>query len=169
MLSFKDSPSGRALRDQVEREKQTYAADVVAFHMVKSIRELETLGPKLEKTCDAVLVDSLAGVTDNAGRPLTMSEALRSLSAVYWRPLIGANSYQVRAGALSAVVKTGEEQGRTAAKMLLQAMRGKAVSDIPVTRNYRGRRIINVTTMELLGIRPRPIDLRGANLVRSEN
>ena len=52
--------------------------------------------------------------------------------------------------------------------MLLQAMRGTPVSDIPVTRNYKGKRVINVTAMKALGIEPRPAVLLGASLVKSE-
>jgi len=67
------------------------------------------------------------------------------------------------------VVKTGQEQGRTAAKMLLKAMKGTPFSEIPITRNYKGSRVINVTVMEALNIKPRPIVLLGAQLVRTKD
>ena len=66
------------------------------------------------------------------------------------------------------MVKTGQEQGQTAAKMLLKAMQGTPLSEIPITRNYKGKRVINVTVMEALGIKPKPIVLLGAELVRTQ-
>jgi len=65
-------------------------------------------------------------------------------------------------------VKTGQEQGATAAGMLLKAMGGTPVAQIPVTVNRNGKRMINVSVMKSLGIRPRPVVLRGAELVKSE-
>jgi hypothetical protein len=66
------------------------------------------------------------------------------------------------------VIKTGQEQGDTSARMLLEAMRGKPVSELAVARNVRGQRIINVTALEAKGVALRPMDLRGVNLVREQ-
>jgi ABC-type uncharacterized transport system substrate-binding protein len=52
--------------------------------------------------------------------------------------------------------------------MLLKAMQGTPVSEIPITRNRRGKSIINVTVMKAFGIKPKPIILRGTELVRTE-
>ena len=84
------------------------------------------------------------------------------------KPIIGANLYHVEDGALCAVVKTGEEQGMTAAAMLLRALEGTPITDLPVTRNYKGKRIINITTMHGLGIKPQPRLLIGVHLVTTK-
>ncbi|MCK5705804.1 MAG: hypothetical protein KAI29_31860, partial [Cyclobacteriaceae bacterium] len=81
---------------------------------------------------------------------------------------IGGNRFHVEFGALCAVVKTGQEQGIVASEMLLKAIQGAAVSEIPITRNYEGKRVINVTVMEKLGITPRPIILLGTQLVKTK-
>jgi ABC-type uncharacterized transport system substrate-binding protein len=52
--------------------------------------------------------------------------------------------------------------------MLLKAMKGTPVSQIPITRNRLGKAIINVTVMKALGIKPKPILLKGTELVRTE-
>jgi hypothetical protein len=52
--------------------------------------------------------------------------------------------------------------------MLIKAMQGTALSEIPITRNYKGKRVINVTVMEAFGIKPKPIVLLGAELVRTK-
>jgi ABC-type uncharacterized transport system substrate-binding protein len=87
---------------------------------------------------------------------------------VYRGPILGGNRYQVEQGAWAAVVKSGQEQGETSAEMLLQAMRGTAVDALPIVRNSKGQRVINVTALEAHGITPRPIVLRGATLVRQQ-
>ncbi len=146
---------------------EAYMATVKRFDLIKSAAELKQVGEQANRDCDAIYMDSLEGIIDANGKPLVNHEVQTTLAASFHGAILGANQYHVEDGALSAVVKTGHEQGETAAEMLLRALRGTPVAEIPVTRNYRGRRVINVSTMESLGIRPRPIVLRGATLVRS--
>lgn len=164
-----DSPSGWALKQQVDAETQNYTAVIKGFHLVKTGDELRALGKRLQVETDAIFIDSLEGIEDPAGRAKTSKEAFGILMDAFQGPIVGANRYHVNQGALTAVVKTGEEQGRTAAEMLLRAMQGTPVADIPITKNNRGRRVINVTTMRELQMRPRPIDLRGAALVNTQD
>ena len=164
----KDCPSGKALLRQVENESDTYLAKLTTFHLVRTAKELAAIAEGLKEKGDAVYMDSMAGIVDAGGNPLSNEQIMRIVSKVFGKPIIGANHYHVEQGALCAVVKTGQEQGRTAAEMLLKAMQGTPVSEIPVTRNYRGKRIINVTAMEAFGIRPKPIVFLGAKLVRTD-
>lgn len=161
-------PSGLALRSQVEEEKASYPAHVQAFHMVRAQSEIVALGKSLRADCDTVFIDSLEGITDEAGKPMNNAEVLRVLAGVYSGPLLGGNRYQVEQGAWAAVVKSGQEQGEASAEMLLQAIRGVPVATIPIVRNSKGQRVINVTALEAHGISPRPIVLRGASLVRQQ-
>jgi ABC-type uncharacterized transport system substrate-binding protein len=162
-----DVPVGTALRDQVQAEKSNYLATVASFNLIKTTAELHAVGKTLNKTTDAIYVDSLEGITDEHKQPLTNKQVFDVFRQVYKKPIIGANRYHVEQGALCAVVKTGQEQGEVSAKQLIKAMLGTPVTEIPVTRNYLGRRIINVDTLEAFGIAPRPIVLRGATLVKT--
>jgi ABC-type uncharacterized transport system substrate-binding protein len=164
----KDSPSGKALLRQVESESGTYLAKVATFELVRTVKELVALGEELKEKCDAIYTDSMEGILDDQGKPIGNREIIGILAKVFRKPLIGANQYHIEQGTLCAVVKTGQEQGRTAAEMLLKAMKGTPVSKIPITRNYMGRRVINVTAMEGFGLKPRPIVFLGAELVRTE-
>ncbi len=164
-----DSPSGRALKRQVEAESKNYTATIKGFYLIKTGDELRALGKKLRAETDAIFIDSIEGIEDSTGRGKTNKEAFGILMDAFQGPIVGANRYHVDQGALAAVVKTGEEQGRTAAEMLLSAMQGSPVADLPITQNYRGRRVINVATMRKLQMRPRPIDLRGAALVNTQD
>ena len=164
----KESPSGKALLKQVEKESGTYLAKKTTFNLVKNTKELIALGEELKKQNDAIYIDSLQGIQDKEGNPLSNKDAIGILMSIHDKPIIGANQYHVEQGALCAVIKTGQEQGETAAKMLLKAMQGTPVSEIPMTRNYKGKRVINITTMKTLGIKPRPIVLLGAQLLKTE-
>ncbi|MEO5373917.1 MAG: ABC transporter substrate-binding protein [Alphaproteobacteria bacterium] len=161
-------PAGLSLRTQVVEEKETYPAKANAFHLVNTTGELEALSGSLRTTCDALFVDSLEGITDGASTPLKNKDVLKVLSGMFSGPILGGNRYQVEQGAWAAVIKTGQEQGETSAEMLLKAMRGTPVASIPVVRNTRGQRVINVTAIESHGVALRPIVLRGATLIRQQ-
>ncbi len=163
----RDSPSGQALKRQYEQEKNNFIAEKTQFTLVKNIHDLAAMAATIEAQYDAIYTDSLRGLEDETGNPMSNQAVLERLASMYNKPIIGANKFHVKEGALCAVVKTGQEQGETAAQMLLQAMQGTAVSDIPVTRNYRGERVINVTSMKALGIRARPAVFLGATLIKS--
>jgi ABC-type uncharacterized transport system substrate-binding protein len=164
----KYSPSGKALLQQVENESDTYPAEFVTFKLPSTLKELVAAGEELNESSDVLFIESLEGIPNEAGHPLDMKEIMRITTNIFEKPIIGANQYHIKQGALCAVIKTGQEQGRTAAQMLLKAMQGTPVSEIPITRNYKGRRVINVTVMEALDIKPKPIVLIGAKLVRTE-
>lgn len=163
-----DVPAGLALRTQVEEEQSTYPAKVVAFHLVKRADDIVALGDTLRAACDTLFIDSLEGILDSDLKPMNNAQAIALLARVYPGPILGGNRYQVEQGAWAAVVKTGQEQGATSAEMLLRAMRGTPVAEIPVTRNSRGQRVINVTAIEAHEIPLRPTVLRGAALVRQQ-
>lgn len=162
----KESPSGRALLSQVERESATYLA-MNSFHLIDNIDQVSEIENELRNKSDAIYIDSLQGVKDSAGRPLSIKEVIEILTARMRKPIIGANQYHVEQGALCAVVKTGQEQGSTAAKMLHTAMQGTPVTQIPITQNFKGKRVINVSTMKMLKLQVRPIVLLGATLVKT--
>lgn len=163
----KDSPSGRSLAQQVDVESKGYLAEVKGFHAVRSVADIRQLSPQLNRDCQAIYIDSLEGIVDDKGRALTHKAVFVALEAAFDGPFIGANRYHVEQGAMSAVVKTGQEQGELAAAMLLKAMQGTPVSELAVTRNHLGRRLINVEAMKKQAIKPRPMLLRGVTLVKT--
>lgn len=162
-------PPGQSLRNQVEQEKTDYPVKAGKFHLVSTIGELNAAVAAMANECDALVVDSLEGIADANGAPMDNAQVMKLLRAAHRGPILAGNRYQVEQGAWAAVVKTGQEQGDTSAEMLLRAMRGTPVEAIPIVRNIRGQRIINVTAMEAAGIEIRPQVLRGATLVREQN
>ncbi len=166
----KDSPSGRAIRNQVEIESDTYLAKFAGFKLVKTMKETLAVLEEYKKTCDALFITSTNGILDTDGKPLDNKQVTRIVAKSYKKPLIGANDFHVRYGVLCAVVKSGNAQGRMSAEMLLKAIKGTPVKHIPITVNKYGKRMLNVTVMKELGIRPKRRVLVGTELVKtSEN
>ena len=98
---------------------------------------------------------------------MTNRAAIARVVNAFGKPTIGSTLSDVQDGTLCAVIQSGQEQGRTAADMLLKAMNGTPVADIPITQNKFGRRIINVDVMNALNIEPRPVVIRNAELVKT--
>jgi ABC-type uncharacterized transport system substrate-binding protein len=161
-------PSGEALRTQVNSQQKSYPVKVHDFHLVKSLGELDELDDSLREHCDTLFVDSVEGILGYEQEALNSKEVLKYLNQNYGGPILGGNRYQVEQGAWAAVVKTGQEQGETAAEMLLQAMQGTPVEQIPVVTNTKGQRVINVSALEKNQVPLKPLLLRGAALVRQQ-
>lgn len=164
----KKSPSIRAIKEQVNHEYHTYSAKVVGFKMPVTKEEALYMVRKLKASCDLLFMETLQGITDAAGRPMEDKEIMPLVADAFGKPVVGSNLYAVRYAALCAVVKTGREQGETAAKMLLKAMQRTPVDRIPIVVNKYGKRYINVAVMNKMGIKPKPILLKGTELVRME-
>ena len=166
----KDSPSGRAIRNQVEIELDTYLAKFAGFKLVKTMKETFAVLEEYKKTSDALFITSTNGILDIDGKPLDNELVTRAVAKFYKKPVIGANDFHVRYGVLCAVVKSGNAQGRMSAEMLLKAIKGTPFKHIPITVNKYGKRMLNVTVMKELGIRPKRRVLVGTQLVKtSEN
>ncbi|ABK98765.1 ABC transporter substrate-binding protein [Pelobacter propionicus] len=162
-----DDAMGKILKSLVEREAQSYSATSLPVRLVTTLGEAKSAALELRQQSDALLLFSMASIRDAAHNHPNDRQIFSSLSRQYGKPVIGTTDYMIRHGLLCAVVNSGREQGATAARMLLRAMDGTAVSRIPLTSNYEGKRMINVTVMKSLGIRPRPIVLRGVELVNT--
>ncbi|NVN91899.1 MAG: ABC transporter substrate-binding protein [Desulfuromonadales bacterium] len=164
-----DNPTGKAYQEQIRHEAGTYPSTIAAVKLVKTLEEALVVTRELKKRSDALFVIAMEGLLDASGKPLSEKDAFRTLSQSYGKPVIGINEFNIKSGLLCAVAKSGQEQGATAAKMLLQAMQGTPVSQIPISRNKHGKRLLNITVMKALGIVPRPVFLVGTQLVDTES
>lgn len=163
-----DDATGKALLAQIEQEKGEYPLAFTEAKIPKTFEELQTMVEAMKQTTDALFYITLEGLRNHAGKAMTDKEMLPVIVAKFGKPILTNAPFRVKFGALCAVVKMGEEQGSTAAGMLLSAMQGKSVAEIPIMRNHFGRRILNATTLQALQIKPSPIVLRGAELVTTE-
>jgi ABC-type uncharacterized transport system substrate-binding protein len=163
-----DNPTGRGYAEQIRLEAGSYPIKSHTVRLVKTIDEAVGAVEEMKKRHDALFLIALEGLTARNGRPIAEKDSFPVLIRDFGKPVLGMNEFNIRFGVLCAVVKTGEEQGTTAARMLLKNLRGTPVSALPIMRNQQGKRVLNVTVMRSLGIRPRPVLLVGTELVQTE-
>lgn len=163
-----DSLSARSSVKHFKQEEHTFPIKFVGARFPKTLAEAEAMAREMRQLCDVLYMPTIRGVKDNDGTALLEKDVVSAVARAYEGPIISGNNYSIKYGMLCGVVKTGQEQGVIAAEMLLKAMQGTPVSDIPITRNQRGKSIINVTVMKAFGIKPKPIVLRSVELVRTE-
>jgi ABC-type uncharacterized transport system substrate-binding protein len=165
----KDDPTGNAGLKQIKSESNTYPAKFVEFRTVKTLKEIISATEELKNRCDALFIITFAGTPDDNGKFMTDKEIIPIVAKIFRKPIIGATEFQIKFGVLSAVCQSVQEQGGTSANMLLKAMQGTPVSQIPITRNQKGKRMLNVTVMKALRIKPRPEVLRNTEFVKTED
>lgn len=163
-----DTPSSRSILEYLYKEEKSFPMKLVAARFPTTIDEALSITNALKSLCDIMYMPTMQGLKDNQGNALSEKDIVPTIARTFAKPIISGNQYNIRYGMLCGVVKTGQEQGATAAKMLLKAMNGTPISEIPVTRNRLGKAIINVTVMKQLGIKPKPLLLKGTELVRTE-
>jgi ABC-type uncharacterized transport system substrate-binding protein len=165
---MKQSPVANFVKEQVRQEASSYPVKVLGFKMPETLKEAVDMAAEFRQSADLLLVEALEGIIDDKGVPMKDREAMPLVGKAFGKATIGTNEYAVRFALLTAVVKTGQEQGATAAHMLQLAMDGTPVSKIPISKNHNGKRMINVTVMKELGITPKPVTLRGVELVKTK-
>jgi len=167
-LIIERGPTGIAVQNQLEEEADQYPIRFIGTRFASTMDEALKAVEELRSSCDALLYITMEGVTDSMGRPLSDREIMPLLLEVFKKPVFTNAMYRVKYGALSAIVKTGQEHGILSSEMLLKAMNGTEVSKIPITQNRFGRRVLNVDALRKLGITPKPSLVRSAILVRTE-
>lgn len=166
---MRDNSTGLAFSQQAKEEANIYPAKFAGFELAKTFEEAISATETFKKSCDALFIEFIEGLPDKDGKPLPQKVTIPNLAKTFGKPTFAANFKTVKeCGILCAVVKTGQEQGELAAKMLTDVFKGKPVSQIPISKNVKGKRVINITTMKALGIKPQPIVLQGTELVKTE-
>lgn len=168
-LIIEKSPTGLAVKKQLEQEAAQYPVQFKGTRLVTTMEEALDAVKDLKNRCDALLYITLEGIIGPDKTPLSDRQIMPVLLTAFNKPVFTNAMYRVKYGALGAVVKTGQEHGRLSSKMLLQAMNGTPISAIAITQNRFGRRILNVDALKELGIiRPKPFLIRSATLVKTE-
>ena len=163
---YRDTPSNRRNIEQLLQEKSSYTAEITDFIEANSLTGAINKINSLEEKIDAFIIQNMTGIIDDKGRPMEGFDAASAIAHKSSKPFMAINSWSIRAGLLCGVVRTGQEQGSIAARMVRDIFNGRAIKDIPVTQNRNGRRMINVTAARRLGIEIPPEALRGTRLAR---
>lgn len=163
-----DNQTGWGYVEQIRKESSSYPIHAFSIVQVKTLADALKTVEEMKKRHDALFLIALEGLTGEGGRPLAERESFRIITRAFGKTIIGINLFNIRYNMLCAVAKTGQEQGATAARMLLKAMEGTPISSLPITRNLHGKRVLNVTVMQRMGIKPQPVLLVGTELVKTE-
>ncbi len=161
-------PSNFGMINTIKEELHSYPVQLFEYRLANSLVEAIEMTKDLRNLTDALHIMGIEGLVDKKNKTLPTAESVSVIVETYGKPTIGVVRYEVEAGALCAVIHQGQEQGGTAAQMLLDALHGKRISELPITRNRHGQSIINVTTLKKLGITPSSSILRNTILVETK-
>lgn len=164
----KADPSADAVIAQINAEAATYPLQLVATKQVKTTQETLVAIEELKPTCDILLTATMQGILDDQGQALHDKAAIQLLTKTFGKPVIGLNSHNPQYGLLCVVAKTMQEQGGTAATMLLKALQGTPVSQLAITQNQYGKKVLNVDVMQAFGIKPKAAAIRGVEMIKTE-
>lgn len=162
----KAGPVADLIAEQLENEKGQLSARMVKFLTPTTLSEALKMVENVRQEADLLFLVALWGLGDGNGKKLREEVVIPPLVDVFAKPTTAIAASVVREGALCAVITNAREHGRRAAEMLLKALQGVPVEQLPMTRNSHGKRMINVSTLQQLGIDPQPMDLLGVELVK---
>ena len=163
----KADPSADAVIAQIQAEVAAYPLQLVATKQVKSEEDALAAIEELKPTCDILLTATMQGLLDKQGQAMPEQAAIQLVTKTFGKPVIGLNSHNPQYGLLCVVAKTMQEQGGTAAKMLMQALQGTPVSELAVTQNQYGKKIVNADVIRAFGIKPAASILRGVEIIKT--
>lgn len=161
-----DSPTGRTILKDFLHKAHTFPMKFAAARFPKTLMETKAMAKELNELCDVLFIPTMNGTKDDNGVPLSDQQVLPVVTDIFAKPVIGDQRFTIQYGMLCGMTQHPDEQGFTAAQMLLRAMQGTPIRDIPITRNRLSQAIINVTVMKALGIKPKPILLKDTELIR---
>jgi ABC-type uncharacterized transport system substrate-binding protein len=165
---MKDDDTSRGDFRQMMQGARAYSARFVTARFPKTLPEAVAMTEEVRGMCDSLYLSVMEGLPAADGTPLSSREVIPVLVRAFGKPTFSGTFNNLQFGVLCSVRKTGQEQGVTAARMLLKVMRGATMSGSPMTVNREGKRVVNVSEMKKMGIRPRPIVLRGVELISSQ-
>jgi len=167
-ILYRPSPSNITNVAQIEKEKGSYSAEVIAILAVDSIGDVRSALAEYASQVDAFILMNMTGIVDDNNKQMEGHEAIARIVDETGRVTIGASDWEVESGALCGVIKTAEEQGVLAASQLISHWQDKAIADLPVIQNRNGQRYINLKTMNKLQIQLRPEVIIGTRIITGE-
>jgi len=151
-----DIPTMREIEKKLVQEKATYPVSFAGITFATTFDDAVEKVKELKQTCDALFL-----------APMYHKDETVTLVKTFAKPTLAPFKEFIEYGVLCAVIESSQEQGQVAAEMLLKAMNGTPLSELPITRNQYGRRLLNVDEMKSLGIQPTMKVLTGVELLRT--
>ncbi|MDD5759869.1 MAG: ABC transporter substrate binding protein [Desulfobulbaceae bacterium] len=167
-IIYPDNLSQQKNIEQINREKETYAARVSEIVKVNTVDELEAAIADLSSKIDAFLIFNPVGIRDRYGKAMSEKDLYRLILQKVKKPTLAVNDWEVEAGILCGVIKDNNEQASLAVETIDKLFAGQPIKDIAISANKNGRRYINIVTMKDLGLKPAPQALVGTKIVSSQ-
>jgi len=82
----KNSPSGKAIFRQVEKESDKYLAKFIGFKLTKTIKETLVVVEKFRKQSDLLFIEAINGILDDSGIPLNTKQVTQIVSKAFKNP-----------------------------------------------------------------------------------
>lgn len=163
---IKKSPTGDAYFQQFQSVASQYAINSVAFKMPETFEEAIAMTKDLKAQCDALFIMTVNGLRDATGSPLTDEQIVPLVVKTFGKPTCTDLQTYVNYGVLCSVGQSGQVQGSLAAEVLLQLLNGTPLAELPIIRNYQGKRMLNVSVLKELGLKPTLPILTGTQLIK---
>lgn len=167
-LLFADEPVGQAVIEQISRERDTYPVPVLDPVVVKTAEEAVAQAAVLKDQCDALYIGPISTLPATGGDTLSSEKLLfAAIKKVFGKATLASFESYIEAGVLCGVLEFPQEQGHVAAEMLQQAMSGTPITELPITQDQFGQRILNKTVLKELRITPSRRLLTGTKIVET--
>lgn len=164
-ILYKPNASNEINLAQIDKEKGRFPASVPVSAAVTTLEELRNAVTEYSAKVDAFLLLNLAGIAGDDGVKMEGQDVISLVVDAADLVTIAVSDWEVEAGALCGVIKSGDEQGVLAAGQLKSHWRGALIKDLPVLSNRNGRRYLNLKTFKKLRLRLRPEIIIGVNII----
>ncbi len=156
----------RHVRDFLQRERNDLSVDLAGIYAPETVEEALGMIAGLDDNVDLLVLGPMEGLRDRSGQNLSEEQIIPQLQTAFGKATVGLTRGGIWHGALGGVIINLKEQGYWAARLLIAAMDGTDLTAADARKNLRGIRVINASTMKLMGVMPDPLLLRGVELVK---
>jgi ABC-type uncharacterized transport system substrate-binding protein len=164
-----DEPAGHDSIQQILNEKDTYPVASLEPVVITTPEEAVEQAAALKDQCDALHIGPISGAVGTTSGPLSSEKLLfAAIREAFGKATFSNLTHYVEAGLLCGVKEFPQEQGQVAAEMLQKAMSGTPVSELSITENQFGQRILNKTVLKEMGLMPSRQVLTGVEIIETK-
>lgn len=140
-----------AIASFIKTEQESYPVEALDPTYVSTFDEALAAAATLKDQCDALFIGPIGSLlVDAEGNPIPMPTLVTQIAENFGKPTLTIWKIVVESGALCAVADFGQEQGQLAADMVMKILEGTPISELAITQNQFGQRILNKTVLTRL-------------------
>ncbi len=148
---FDTTPTGEARWERLSAILDRYPQ--IRFERFTGVGEtLDTLEGRVRELPADTLVLFGSYYRDGSDSYISLETGVRRITTASSRPVYGMHAQVIQNGAIGGYIVSAHDQAATAAKMAIDILRGKPVSDIPVVKNFSGDPLFDHTQLQRFDI-----------------